>query len=161
MSLVVTLTRDAWQLLVLRVTARILRVFVLTWCIYTRAPKKTSHATTWAARFVSQRDCRLAMDCASNLYVRYTGSCPDSCRPPRPNCFHRPTKCWCGLLAQSKSLCLVHPSTYNAKRESCMHGVLNEVYLQNLFTDRCNFVHEYNEPNLSMICYSNTTIIIL
>ena len=35
--------------------------------------------------------------------------------------------------------CLVPPIAPIAKRESCMHEVLNEVYLQNLFTYECNF----------------------
>jgi len=34
---------------------------------------------------------------------------------------------------------LVSPSAPSARRESYMHGVLNEVYLRNLFTDEHNF----------------------
>ena len=35
--------------------------------------------------------------------------------------------------------CLVDASTTSATRKFCMHRVLNKLYLQNLFIDRCNF----------------------
>jgi hypothetical protein len=36
-------------------------------------------------------------------------------------------------------LCLVGGGKKTTLRESWVHEVLNEVYLQNLFTDECNF----------------------
>jgi hypothetical protein len=47
------------------------------------------------------------------------------------------------------------------QNQFCMYGILNEVYLQNLFTVGITFRDKSNELSFIMICYSNITVIIL
>ena len=35
--------------------------------------------------------------------------------------------------------CLVETTNFFSKKDECMHEILNEIYLRNLFTDGCNF----------------------
>ena len=44
----------------------------------------------------------------------------------------------CMIYEQARP-CLVPSNLISSKKESCMHGLLNKVYLQNLFSDECNF----------------------
>ena len=47
------------------------------------------------------------------------------------------------------------------QNQSCMYEILNEVYLQNLFTVVITFRDKFNELSFIMIRYSNITVIIL
>ena len=47
------------------------------------------------------------------------------------------------------------------QNQSCIYGILNEVYLQKIFTVSITFRDKSNELSFIMIRYSNITVIIL